>query len=80
MLSECDWHRLAAVVELVKHGYAEQLVLGTDVFIKSMTRRGGAEGYCRLTRWVLPTLRQVGVSEADLECMMRTNPARMLAG
>lgn len=80
MLSECDWHRLAAVVELLKRGYGEQLVLGTDVFCKMMTRRGGGEGYCRLTRWALPTLRRVGVSEADLDRMMRTNPARMLAG
>ncbi len=53
MVSESDWHRLAAVVELLKQGYGGQLVLGTDVFMKMLTRRGGGEGYCRLTRWAV---------------------------
>ena len=44
-----------------------------------LTRRGGGEGYCRLTRWALPTLQRFGVSDLDIECMMERNPARLLA-
>jgi phosphotriesterase-related protein len=79
VISECDWHRLAAVVALLKEGYAEQLVLANDVFLKMLTRRGGGEGYCRLTRWALPTLRRLGVSDFDINCMVERNPARLLA-
>jgi len=79
VVSECDWHRLAAVDALLKAGHAGQLVLANDVFLKMLTRRGGGEGYCRLTRWVLPTLQRFGVSDLDIECMMERNPARLLA-
>jgi phosphotriesterase-related protein len=78
-VSETDWQRLAAVVALLREGYAEQLVLGNDVFLKMLTRRGGGEGYCRLTRWALPTLRRFGVSDYDINCMLERNPARLLA-
>jgi phosphotriesterase-related protein len=44
-----------------------------------LTRRGGGEGYCRLTRWALPTLRRFGVSDFDINCMLERNPARLLA-
>jgi phosphotriesterase-related protein len=80
MVSESDWHRLAAVVKLLEHGYGGQIVLGTDVFMKMLTRRGGGEGYCRLTRWALPTLRQLGVSELEIDRMTCGNPARLLSG
>ena len=79
VISECDWQRLAAVVALLREGYAEQLVLGNDVFLKMLTRRGGGEGYCRLTRWAVPTLRRFGVSDFDINCMLERNPARLLA-
>lgn len=79
MVSESDWHRLAAVMALLKQGYGGQLVLGTDVFMKMLTRRGGGEGYCRLTRWALPTLRRLGVSESDIDRMTNENPAQLLA-
>jgi phosphotriesterase-related protein len=79
LVSESDWHRLAAVVELLKQGHGGQLVLGTDVFMKMLTRRGGGEGYCRLTRWVLPSLRKLGVSELEIERMTQGNPARLLS-
>jgi phosphotriesterase-related protein len=76
---EKDWHRLGGLVALIKEGYSQQIVLGTDTFIKILTRRGGGEGYCRLTRFVVPTLRDVGVSDFDIRNMTRRNPARLLA-
>jgi len=76
---EKDWHRLGGLIALIKEGYSPQIVLGTDTFIKILTRRGGGEGYCRLTRFVIPTLREVGVSDFDIRNMTRTNPARLLA-
>jgi phosphotriesterase-related protein len=76
---EKDWHRLGGLVALIKEGYSPQIVLGTDTFLKILTRRGGGEGYCRLTRFVIPTLRDVGVSDFDIRQMTVQNPARLLA-
>ncbi len=74
-----DWQRLAGLIALVKEGYSNQIVLGTDVYLKLMTRRRGGEGYCRLTGYVVPVLREAGVNEADIRKLTTDNPARILA-
>jgi phosphotriesterase-related protein len=74
-----DWQRLAGLVALVQAGYSKQIVLGTDTWLKIQLRRYGGDGYCRLVRYVLPTLREVGVSDYDLRQMTLENPARLLA-
>jgi phosphotriesterase-related protein len=74
-----DWQRLGGLVALIAKGYSPQIVLGTDTFLKILTRRGGGYGYCRLTKFVIPTLRDVGVSDYDIRQMTVHNPARLLA-
>ncbi len=78
-LIEQDWQRLAGLVQLIKEGYSSQIVLGTDTFYKMLTRRGGGEGYCRLTRFVLPVLRKLEVSDYDIRQMVIENPRRLLS-
>jgi len=74
-----DWLRLSGLISLVRAGYASQIVLGTDVFLKILTRRYGGEGYCRLTDFVIPWLRQAGIDEFDIQRMTVDNPARILS-
>ncbi|MBW2368169.1 MAG: phosphotriesterase [Deltaproteobacteria bacterium] len=78
-INQTDWQRLAGVYKLAKEGYSGQMVLGTDTFIKTLTRRYGAEGFCRLTNFVIPTLREADLPEADIRKMAIENPARILA-
>jgi phosphotriesterase-related protein len=78
-INETDWQRLAGTLALVDEGHAGQLVLGCDIYVKSLTRRGGGDGYRRLFADIVPRLRTLGVSEADLESMTMRNPARLLA-
>jgi len=79
VILETDWQRLAGLVALIQKGYSGQLVLGTDTFFKVLTRRYGGEGYCRLTKFVIPTLTKLGISDYDLRQITRVNPARLLA-
>lgn len=74
-----DWQRLGGLVSLIKAGHASQIVLGTDVYLKILTRRYGGEGYCRLTDFVIPSLRQAGIDEFDVKRMTVENPARILS-
>jgi phosphotriesterase-related protein len=74
-----DWQRLAGLVVLIREGFVRQLVLGTDTFIKFLLRRFGGEGYCRLTSFVVPTLKTVDVSDEDIHALTVGNPARILA-
>jgi len=76
---QTDWQRMAGVLALIKEGYSPQLVLGTDTFLKIVTRRYGGEGYCRLTEFVLPTLKEFGVSDFDLRQITIENPPCLLA-
>ena len=74
-----DWYALSGLVTLIKDGYAGQLVIGNDIFTKLATRRGGGEGYRRLTDFIVPALRQCGVSDQDINKITVENPARILA-
>jgi len=74
-----DWYALSGLVTLIKEGYAAQLVIGNDVFTKLATRRGGGEGYRRLADFVVPALKQCGVSDQDIYQITVANPARLLA-
>lgn len=74
-----DWFYLAGLLALINEGYAGQICLGHDVFTRLDTRRGGGTGFTRIHNFVLPTLRQCGVSEADIHKITVENPARLLA-
>lgn len=74
-----DWQRLAGLVRLVDAGYASGIVLGTDVFLKILTRRRGGEGYARLTTFAVPLLQRLGVAPEHIAAMTVGNPARILS-
>lgn len=74
-----DWFYLAGMLPLIEEGYVGQIFMGHDVFTKSQTRRGGGEGFTRIPRFVLPTLRRCGVAERDIEAITVGNPRRLLA-
>jgi len=74
-----DWFYMAGMLPLIEEGHADQIFVGHDVFTKSATRRGGGEGFTRIPRFIVPTLRRCGVSEVDLRKITVENPARLLA-
>ena len=76
---ETEWHRLAGLVALIKRGFSSQIVLGTDCAFKYHYRRYGGFGYCRLTDYIIPLLREIEVSDYDIRRMTILNPARLLA-
>lgn len=76
---ETDIDRVTGLVALIEAGYAAQLVLGTDICFKLLTRRGGGLGYRHLTATILPLLRELGVKENDIITMTRRTPAAILA-
>jgi phosphotriesterase-related protein len=76
---ESDIDRLTGLLALVQSGYASQIVLGTDICFKLLTRRGGGFGYHHLTGTILPLLRTLGLHEEDINMMTTANPAALLA-
>lgn len=74
-----EWMLIVATAELCKAGYAGQIVLGTDRYLKILTRRFGGGGYSHLTNATLPQLKMAEVSEDQIEQMTIKNPARLLS-
>jgi phosphotriesterase-related protein len=74
-----EWMLLVATAELCKAGYAGQIVLGTDRYLKILTRRFGGGGYCHLTEAVVPQLEMAEVSKGQIEQMTIKNPVKLLS-
>jgi phosphotriesterase-related protein len=80
-----DEQRVAVVLELLRQGYAERMILSHDAAVFSRVtppawRAAHAPHWHfeNLSRRVLPMLRAGGASEADLHTMLVLNPARLL--
>ncbi len=78
--------RNATVAELVRRGWAGRLMLGHDYGVR-LVERGVAPVppaqptlYLFLSKTALPGLRELGVSDAQLETMTREVPRRFLTG
>jgi phosphotriesterase-related protein len=70
---------LITLAELLRRGYASQVVVGHDVMWKLNYHAYGGHGYVRLLEFVLPKLRQAGYPDAEVDMLMTNNPARLLA-
>ena len=74
-----DSDRISLVAEMVRRGYAGQILLSHDVCWKTLLKSYGGYGYAHLSRHIEPWLRHAGVSEAHVRTMRVDNPARWLA-
>lgn len=73
-----DWERVLLVKKILDRGYVEQMLLSTDLCLKSLLHRYGGWGYDHVLRHILPMLDEVGVSKEQIETMLKVNPARWL--
>lgn len=73
-----DARRADGIAELCRRGYADRLLLGTDVCLRTNLRAYGGYGYDYLITRFLPMLRERGVAEEQIQSMMVENPRRVL--
>ena len=74
-----DETRVELALRLLDAGYADRLVLSSDLARLSRLRRNGGVGYSGVLTSFLPMLRAAGVDEATLEQILVANPRRFLA-
>jgi phosphotriesterase-related protein len=63
---------------MVSSGYEDRLLLSHDVFVKTVLRKYGGNGYAHLLENILPILRTRGIEEATLRRLVVKNPRRVL--
>ena len=73
-----DYEVAHSIVQLVKDGHANRLLLSQDVCTKSMLKTYGGMGFSYVMEFVLPELRRLGVAEDALRLIMVENPQRVL--
>jgi len=66
------------IVQLVKEGFVDQIVISHDVCTKLQLQKYGGFGYTYIDKYFLPALRRFGLSESDIHKIMVVNPARQL--
>jgi phosphotriesterase-related protein len=78
-----DWQRRTTLLELIRRGYAGQIVLSSDISrIEALHNPDthGRWGYSYLLGWFVPTLLKAGVTGQDVHRMLVETPRRVLAG
>lgn len=69
-----DEEAARAIVKLVEKGLIDRILLSHDVFVKMMLTRYGGNGYAYILKHFLPRLKRHGLSDRQLETLMRDNP------
>lgn len=73
-----DLERLDYVRMIVKNGWADQLVLGCDVWVKAALRAYGGMGYDHLLKRIVPAFGELGLDDATIDRMLVETPRRIL--
>jgi phosphotriesterase-related protein len=73
-----DIERVRAVKALVDAGYLHNLLLANDVCLKTLLHKYGGWGYDHVLTHIVPMLLEEGVSEAQIDVLLRQNPRRFL--
>jgi phosphotriesterase-related protein len=74
-----DIERVHAVKALVDAGYLDRLLLSNDVCLKTLLHRYGGWGYDHVLAHIAPMLLDEGLTDAQVDVLLRANPRRFLA-
>ncbi len=75
-----DKARVELLKKLIDKGYLSQILLSCDVCLKTLLRSYGGWGYDHLLLNVLPMMKEEGISDREIEIMLKNNPAKFLTG
>lgn len=73
-----DGQRIAWIKRLADEGYAGRVVLAQDIWGKHYLTKYGGFGYGHILTNIVPRMREAGISRADVDAMIVSNPARIL--
>ena len=74
-----DTQQVPMVIKLIEAGYADNLMIASDLSNIAQTRKGGGPGYARALTVFVPKLKAAGANDDVLKQIMNDNPRRFLA-
>lgn len=72
-----DEQRADAIVELVRRGHRDRILISTDVGKRGALRAYGGRGYDLVITGFIPLLRERGLTEEDIEALTVSNPRQL---
>lgn len=75
-----DVQRVEFLKSLIDRGYLSQILLSCDVCLKTLLRTYGGWGYDHLLANVIPMMKEAGITDEQIDVMLRENPANFLFG
>jgi phosphotriesterase-related protein len=66
------------IVDMIKAGYVERVLLSQDVCTKIQLKAYGGSGYSYIVEYFIPYLKRLGVTDAQVHTIMVDNPRRVL--
>lgn len=74
-----DAERIESLRRLVERGWADQLLISTDICMKFLLKRYGGHGYAHVLTSVVPAMRRAGIGEHAISTILVDTPTRLLA-
>ncbi len=74
-----DQERVKGLVELINSGYEKRIVVGQDVCKKMLLKKYGGYGYAHVLEHIVPWLRQLGVTNKQINRMLVDNMKRIFS-
>ena len=66
------------IVSLIEAGHVDRILLSQDVCTKAQLKAYGGTGFSFIQEQFIPYLKQLGVTDAQLQTIMVENPKRVL--
>ena len=66
------------IMDLIDAGYVDRILPSQDVCTKIQLKAYGGTGFSFIQEYFLPYLKQLGVTDAQLQTIMVDNPKRVL--
>ncbi len=72
-----DHYRVNMLMDLVRAGYEDQLLVSQDICTKDMTIKYGGYGFAHILKRVVPIMRLKGMEERTIKQILEVNPQRV---
>ncbi len=73
-----DTQRIYEIRRHIEEGYLNQIVMSHDICAKTRRARYGGWGYAHILNYVVPMMRQRGITREQIDAIITANPGRLL--
>lgn len=73
-----DLDRVRMIIRVIRENHTDRLMLATDVCVKSLLHTYGGWSYDHIFTNIVPMMANEGISEADIDMIIRQNPERFI--